>query len=45
MATTNITPNIRESGVVHPLDDIREKQRTSEGLGTIRMTRAVRISL
>jgi hypothetical protein len=45
MATMNVTPNINEFRVVHPLDDVREQKRSSEGLGRIRMTRAVRISL
>ena len=31
--------------VVHPLDDVAEAKCTAEGLGPIRMTRAVRISL
>ena len=31
--------------VIHPLDDLPEQKCSSEGLGRIRMTRAVRISL
>ena len=31
--------------VIHPLDDLPEQKCYSEGLGRIRMTRAVRISL
>jgi hypothetical protein len=31
--------------VIHPLYDVPEQKCTSEGLGRIRMTRAVRISL
>jgi len=31
--------------VVHPLDDVAEAKCSSEGLGRIRMTRAVRLSL
>lgn len=31
--------------VVHPLDDIRERKCSSEGLGPISMTRTVRVSL
>ncbi len=45
MATINVPPNVNQFRVIHPLDDIREQKRTSEGLGTIRMTRAVRLSL
>jgi hypothetical protein len=45
MATLNMTPNIHEFRVVHPLDDIAEQKCSSEGLGKIRMTRAVRVSL
>lgn len=45
MATFNVTPNLTEFRVVHPLDDVTEKKCSSEGLGRIRMTRAVRISL
>jgi hypothetical protein len=45
MATLNVTPNMDGSRVVHPLDDIAEQKCSSEGLGKIRMTRAVRVSL
>lgn len=45
MTTFNVTPNLTEFRVVHPLDDVTEKKCSSEGLGRIRMTRAVRISL
>jgi hypothetical protein len=45
MATMNVLPNVNEFRVVHPLDDIREQKRSSEGLGKIRMTLPVRISL
>jgi hypothetical protein len=31
--------------VIHPLDDVHEQKCTSEGLGPIRMTPAVRTSL
>jgi hypothetical protein len=31
--------------VIHPLDDVPEQKCSSEGLGRIRMTRPVRISL
>ncbi|SEB55341.1 hypothetical protein [Terriglobus roseus] len=36
------TPEYR---VVHPLDDVQEEKCSTDGLGKIRMTRAVRISL
>ena len=45
MATLNVTPNMDDFRVVHPLDDIAEQKCSSEGLGKIRMTRAVRVSL
>jgi hypothetical protein len=45
MATLNVTPNMDGFRVVHPLDDIAEQKCSSEGLGKIRMTRAVRVSL
>ena len=45
MATINVTPNMNELRVIHPLYDVREQKRSSEGLGRIRMTRPVRISL
>ena len=45
MATFNATPNLTEFRVVHPLDDVAEKKCSSDGLGRIRMTRAVRVSL
>ena len=31
--------------VIHPLDDVPERKCSSEGLGRIRMTRPIRISL
>jgi len=31
--------------VVHPLDDVAEQKCSTEGLGEIRMTRAVLVSL
>jgi len=31
--------------VIHPLNDVSEQKCSTEGLGRIRMTRAVRISL
>ena len=45
MATINVVPNVNEFRVIHPLDDIREQKRSSEGLGKLRMTLPVRISL
>ena len=36
---------MNEYRVVHPLEDVAEQKCTSEGLGKIRMTRAVRVSL
>ena len=42
MATIGFTPEING---VHPLDDVAEQKCSSSGLGRIRMTRAVRISL
>ena len=45
MATIGFTPEINGFRVVHPLDDVAEQKCSSSGLGRIRMTRAVRISL
>ena len=45
MATYNVTPNISNLRVVHPLDDVIETKCSSVGLGQIRMTPAVRVSL
>ena len=45
MATLNVTPNMNESRVIHPLDDVAEQKCSTEGLGKIKMTRAVRVSL
>ena len=45
MATLNLTPNVNEFRVIHPLDDVAEQKCSTEGLGKIKMTRAVRISL
>jgi hypothetical protein len=45
MATMGMTPEMNGFRVVHPLDDVAEKKCSAEGLGRIRMTRAVRISL
>ena len=45
MATMGFTPEINGFRVVHPLDDVAEQKCSTVGLGKIRMTRAVRISL
>ena len=45
MATLNVIPNMNEFRVIHPLDDVAEQKCSTEGLGKITMTRAVRISL
>ncbi len=45
MATLNITPAHDSYRIIHPLDDIAETKCSADGLGPIRMTPAVRISL
>lgn len=45
MATLNVTPSVNGFRVIHPLDDVAEQKCSIEGLGKIKMTRAVRISL
>jgi|HubBroStandDraft_4_1064222.scaffolds.fasta_scaffold673276_2 hypothetical protein len=45
MATMGMTPEMNGFRVVHPLDDVAETKCSTEGLGRIRMTRVVRISL
>ena len=45
MATMNVIPNVNAYSVIHPLDDAPEMKRSTEGLGRIAMTRAVRLSL
>jgi hypothetical protein len=45
MATLNVTPDRNGFRVIHPLDDVAEEKCSTEGLGKIRMTRAVRTSL
>ena len=45
MATLNVTPDVESFRVIHPLDDVIEQKCSTEGLGKIRMTRAVRVSL
>jgi hypothetical protein len=53
MATLNATPHItptpapatQDLRVIHPLDDVAEQKCSSRGLGKIRLTRPVRLSL
>ena len=45
MATMQNSYEPEYFSVIHPLDDVAEQKCSSEGLGRIRMTRAVRISL
>lgn len=45
MATMRVTPEVNGFRVVHPLYDVAEQKRSSDGLGKIVMTRAVRVSL
>jgi hypothetical protein len=45
MATMGVTPDVRGFRVIHPLDDVAEQKCSTQGLGKIRMTRAVRVSL
>jgi len=45
MATFDVTTNVPEFRVLHPLDDVAETKCSSQGLGRIRMTRTVRVSL
>jgi len=45
MATMHNTYGPQYFKVVHPLDDVPEQKCSSEGLGRIKMTRPVRISL
>ena len=44
MATMQVTQEIDEFWVIHPLDDVIEQKCSTAELGKIRMTRAVRIS-
>ncbi len=44
-AVLEATLETTEFRVIHPLDDVQEQKCTSEGLGRIRMTPAVRTSL
>jgi hypothetical protein len=45
MATVQNTYEPQHFEVIHPLDDVREEKCSSEGLGHIAMTPAVRVSL
>jgi hypothetical protein len=45
MATLDVTATVTEFRVLHPLDDVAETKCSSQGLGRIRMTRTVRVSL
>jgi hypothetical protein len=53
MATLNATPNMtsdltpapQDLRVIHPLDDVAEQKCSTLGLGRIRLTRPVRLSL
>ncbi len=45
MATMHNTYQPQSLKVIHPLDDVRERKRSSEGLEHIAMTRTVRTSL
>jgi hypothetical protein len=45
MATVEKSYEPQYFHVIHPLDDVAEEKRSSEGLGHIAMTPAVRISL
>lgn len=45
MATMHNTYEPQYLKVIHPLDDVREQKCSSEGLGHIKMTLPVRVSL
>jgi len=45
MATMGVSPDMNGFRVIHPLDDVAEQKCSTEGLGKIRITRAVRVSL
>ena len=45
MATMGVSPDMNGFRVIHPLDDVPEQKCSTVGLGKIRMTRAVRLSL
>jgi hypothetical protein len=45
MTTIGVSPDLNGLLVIHPLDDVTEQKCSTEGLGKIRMTQAVRVSL
>nr|AOS95191.1 hypothetical protein [uncultured bacterium] len=45
MATMRVSPGMKGFRVIHPLDDVAEQKCSTEGLGKIRMTRTVHVSL
>ena len=45
MATMGVSPDVNGFRVIHPLDDVAEQKCSTQGLGKIRMTQAVRVSL
>ena len=45
MASVQNSYEPQRFSVIHPLDDVAEQKCSSDGLGQIAMTRAVRISL
>jgi hypothetical protein len=45
MAIMGVSPDVTGFRVNHPLDDVAERKCSTQGLGKIRMTRAVRVSL
>ena len=45
MATLGVSRDVRGFRVIHPLDDVAEQKCSTQGLGKIRMTWAVRVSL
>jgi hypothetical protein len=45
MATMGVSPDMNGFRVIHPLDDVAEQKCSTEGLGKIRMTWTVRVSL
>ena len=45
MATMGVSHDMNGFRVIHPLDDVPEQKCSAVGLGKIRMTRAVRLSL
>lgn len=45
MSSMSAVPELEGFRVIHPLDDEAEQKCSSEGLGHIKMTRAVRVSL